>query len=53
MYSLIKSIIAYSGTGTTQNFDSYYMYASCVVIIVLLIIFTDFLYRLLRSFIKK
>lgn len=52
MYSLIKSIIAYTGTGTT-NFDSYYMYASCVIIIVLLIIFTDFLYRLLRSFIKK
>lgn len=51
MFGLIKSLIGYTGSQT--NFDSTYMYCAAAMTIILLVIFTEFLYRLLRSFIRK
>ena len=52
MFGLISSLIGYTGSGY-QNADSYILYCSCAIVIILLVVFTEFLYRLLRSFIKK
>lgn len=52
MYGLISSLLGYTGSGY-QNADSYILYCSTTIIVILLVIFTDLLYRLLRSFIRK
>lgn len=52
MFGLISSLIGYTGTGY-QNADSYILYCACTITIILLVIFTEFLYRILRSFIRK
>lgn len=51
MYGLLQSIIGY--TGSYNNYDSYLVYGSIAITILLLGIFIDLLYRLLRSFIRK
>lgn len=49
MYNLIKEIIGYTGTGI-DKVDSYVLYASIAVIVVLTIVGVDLIHRLFLSF---
>lgn len=53
MYGLIYSILSYTGSMQGNTVDQYCIYCAMAVTIILLAIFIDLLYRLLRSFIRK
>ena len=53
MYSLIHSILSYTGSMQGNTVDQYCIYCALAVVILLLAVFIDMLYRLLRSFVKK
>lgn len=53
MYGLLHSILNYTGTMQGNTVDQYCIYGAIAITILLLAIFIDLLYRLLRSFIRK
>lgn len=53
MYSLVYNILNYTGSMQGNTVDQYCIYCSLAIIMLLLAVFIDLLYRLLRSFIRK
>lgn len=54
MFSLIKNIIAYSGTSTnTNNYDTAIYYTCCVIIIIGTIVTIDLLYKFFLRFLPR
>lgn len=49
MYDLIKQIIGYSGTSIDKA-DSYILYASIAVIVILTVVGVDLIHKLFLSF---
>lgn len=49
MFNLIKGIIGYSGTNL-NNIDSYILYASIAVIVILTVVGVDLIHKLFLSF---
>lgn len=53
MYNLVYSILNYTGSMQGNTIDQYCVYTALAIVILLLAVFIDMLYRLLRSFVKK
>lgn len=49
MYNLIKQIIGYTGSGV-DKVDSYILYASIAVIVILTVVGVDLIHKLFLSF---
>lgn len=52
MFNLIKNIIGYSGEHI-NNLDSYVLYASIAVIVILTVVGVDLIHKLFLSFIGR
>lgn len=52
MFQLLQQFIGYTGSQYT-NIDQYLIYGSIVIGLLMIILFVDLLYRLIRAFIKK
>lgn len=48
MYDIVKNIISYHGS--SSNIDSYIIYISCALVLILTIVFIDMVYRVFSSF---
>lgn len=53
MYDIIKNIIGYTSSSGTYNIDSYILSVCGALIIVLVAIFIDLIFKVFRAFIPR
>lgn len=52
MFDIIRNIIGYSGS-SSYNIDSYVLSVVCALIVVLVVIFIDLIFKVFRAFIPR